>query len=567
MPWTVMPAFDTYEQAREEFAWDLPDEFNPAVDFLRKHGAASETPHGGGSAAGADSVALEQAYPDGRRESYTFADLDRRSDRLAAGLADLGVEAGDRVGVVVSQKPQNPITHLANWKLGAVSIPLTVLFGADALQYRLADAGAKAVVIDPSVREEIDAVRPDCPDLEHVVEIETDDPDGDGHAFEDVLAGEDGDDVDIEPYDATPDTETAIMYTSGSTGPPKGVLHSHALWLGRAAAAYNYFDRGLGPDATVWTPADWAWGAALGGTLFATWHHGGTVVGYPKQSFDPDEAFSLLEEFDVTRSFMPPTALRMLMDVEDPTEQYDLSIETFAAAGEPLTPEIVDWVNGTFDDVAINEFYGQTELNLAVSYSAGWYETKPGSMGKVLPGYDLAIVDPDAAEAGDIERLGRGETGEIALSPHDRSVFFDEYWNMPEKTAAKQVDEWFLTGDLAERDEAGYVWFKSRKDDVILTAGYRVGPMEVEEAILEHPDVGQVGVVGVPDETRGEIIKAFVEPAAGVTGDDDLREEIRDLVRENLAEYEYPREIEFVDELPQTTTGKIRRLELRERED
>jgi acetyl-CoA synthetase len=549
-PWTVMPDYDTHEAARSDFTWDLPGAFNPAVDFLRKHDDSGR-------------IALEQAYPDGRRETYTFGDLDRQSSRLAQGLADLGVDVSDRVGVVVPQKPQNPLTHLANWKLGAVSVPLTVLFGEDALQYRLADAGAKAVVIDPAVREAVDAIRDDCPDLEHVVQIETEDPTGDVHGFREVLA--DPTETEIEPYDATPDTETAIMYTSGSTGPPKGVLHSHALWLGRAAA-YNFFDQGLGPDATVWTPADWAWGAALGGTLFATWHHGGTVVGYPAEGFDADEAFSLLEEFEVTRSFMPPTALRLLMDVEDPTAAYDLSIETFAAAGEPLTPEIVTWVDETFDDVAINEFYGQTELNLAVGNSAAWFETRPGSMGKPLPGYDLAVVDPDAADEGRIETLAPGEVGEIALSPHDRAVFFDEYWNMPAKTAEKQVDGWFLTGDLAERDEAGYVWFKSRKDDVILTAGYRVGPMEVEEAILEHPSVQQAGVVGVPDDTRGEIIKAFVEPAAGATGDDELRAEITDLVRDRLAEYEYPREIEFVDELPQTTTGKIRRLELRERE-
>jgi acetyl-CoA synthetase len=550
MPWTVMPAYDTYEQARDAFEWDLPASFNPAVDFLRKH---EDT----------DRIALEQADPDGRRESYTFRDLDRRSDRLARGLADLGVTQGDRVGVVVPQKPQNPLTHLANWKLGAVSIPLTVLFGEAALRYRLADAGATAVVVDPSVREAVDAIRDDCPDLEHVVEIETADPAGDVLAFEDVLAGGPDDPVDFEPYDATPDTDTAIMYTSGSTGPPKGVRHGHALWLGRAAAAANYFDQGLGPAATVWTPADWAWGAALGGTLFATWHHGGTVVGYPAEGFDAEDAFELMAEFDVTQSFMPPTALRMLQSVTDPALRYDLAIETFAAAGEPMTPEIVAWVEETFDDVTINEFYGQTELNLVVGNSSRWFETRPGSMGKPLPGYDLAIVDPDAAEAGRVERV---ETGEIAVRPHDECVFFEEYWNMPAKTAAKRVDGWYRTGDLAERDDDGYVWFKSRTDDVILTAGYRVGPMEVEEAILQHDSVAQAGVIGVPDETRGEVIKAFVQPTPDATPSDGLRSDIRELVRDRLAEYEYPRVIEFVDELPQTTTGKIRRLELRERE-
>ncbi|WP_336358213.1 acyl-CoA synthetase [Haloarcula sp. CGMCC 1.6347] len=549
MVWTVMPDFEGYDEARDQFDWDLPASYNPAVDFLQKH----DDP---------DRVALEQAYPDGRREQYTFRELDELSDRLAAGLAGLGVEAGDRVGVVVPQKPQNPITHLANWKLGAVSVPLTVLFGTDALRYRLDDAGATAAVIDPAVRDDIDAVRDDCPALEHVVEIETDAPAGDVHAFEDVLAAPEH--TDIEPYESTPDTDTAILYTSGSTGPPKGVRHAHALWLGRAAAAYNFFDQGLGPDATVWTPADWAWGAALGGTLFATWHHGGTIVGYPASGFDAEEAFSLLSEFGVTRSFMPATALRMLMDVENPTAAYDLAIETFAVGGESLTPEIVDWVAETFDSVTINEFYGQTELNLVVANNANWFDTQPGSMGKPLPGYDLTILDPDAADRGVAEPLSTGVLGEIALRPHDRSVFFDEYWNMPDKTAAKEVEGWFVTGDLARRDDDGYVWFKSRKDDVIITSGYRVGPMEVESAILEHSDVVQAGVIGVPDDTRGEIIKAYVEAAEDAPNHDTLRTEIRSVVREALAEYEYPREIEFADMLPQTTSGKIRRKELQE---
>ena len=539
-----MPDYGTYAEARESFDWDLPADYNPAVDLLGKHDP--------------DAVALEQAYPDGRRETHTFGDLDARSDRLANALKDLGVGPGDRVGVVVPQKPENPVTHTACWKVGAVTIPLTVLFGPDALEYRLADAGAKAVVVDPSVREDVETAREACPDLEHVVEIETDHPEGDAHRF-DALCADAAPDYD--PYDATPETHTAIMYTSGSTGPPKGVLHSHALWLGRAAAAYNYFDQGLGPDATVWTPADWAWGAALGGTLFAAWHHGATVVGYPAEGFDAETAFDLLAEFGVTHSFSPPTALRMLMQVDDPTERWALDIEAFAAAGESLTPEILEWARETFDDVPVNEFYGQTELNLAVGNSSGWFDAQAGSMGKPLPGYDLAILDPESGE-----ELPAGETGEIALRPHDERVFFDEYWNKPEKTAAKSRDGWYLTGDLAEQDADGYVWFTSRKDDIIITSGYRVGPTEVESAILDHPDVEQAGVVGVPDDTRGEIIKAFVQPAAGVEGDDALREAIQDLVRERLAEYEYPREIAFVEELPQTTTGKIRRLELRERE-
>ncbi|ARS90721.1 acyl-CoA synthetase [Natrarchaeobaculum aegyptiacum] len=556
MNWTVMPAFDDYEQAREAFAWDLPESFNPAVDFLRKHEDTSRT-------------ALRYEGPDGL-ETYSFDDLDDRSDRLAAALAELGVEPGDRVGVVVPQKPQNPITHLANWKVGAVSVPLTRLFGRDAIQYRLADSEATAVVVDPSVRETVDAVRSECPALEHVIELGNsesvagagDEQDGaTTHAFADLVSRhEPGFDV----HDATPETPSAIMYTSGSTGPPKGVLHSHALWLGRAAAAFNYFDQGLAEgEATLWTPADWAWGAALGGTLFAAWHHGCTVVGWPREGFDPDDVYELMERHGVTKAFMPPTALRMLMGVDDPEAEYDLALETFASAGEPLTSEVVEWVAETFAEVAINDFYGQTELNLVVGNSDTWFETRPGSMGRPLPGYDVRVLDPETLE--DVET---GEVGELAVRPGDRRVFFDEYWGLPEKTAAKQTDErWFRTGDLVERDADGYLWFVSRADDVILTSGYRVGPMEVEEAILQHPAAEQAGVVGVPDETRGEAIKAFVQPAGDDYEPDTLREEIRDLVRDRLAEYEYPQYVEFVDELPTTTTGKIRRKTLRERDD
>ena len=548
MTWTVMPTFEDYTQARAAFEWDLPDAFNPAVDFLRKHDDTSRT-------------ALRYEDPDGGLETYSFDDLDDRSDRLAAALADLGVEAGDRVGVVVPQKSENPITHLANWKLGAVSVPLTVLFGRDALQYRLSDSEATAVVVDPSVRETVDEIRGECPDLEHVIELGTGGSiSGDAHAFDDLLAAHD---PGLEVYDATPETPTAIMYTSGSTGPPKGVRHSHALWLGRAAAAYNYFDQGLEPgETTLWTPADWAWGAALGGTLFAAWHHGCTIVGWPRDGFDPEAAYDLMARHDVDKAFMPPTALRMLMSVDDPEDRFDLSLETFASAGEPLTSEVVDWVDETFANVAINDFYGQTELNLVVGNSDDWFDTRPGSMGKPFPGYEVCVLDPDGNEECETD-----EVGELAVKPGDRRVFFDEYWKLPEKTAEKRTEEgWFRTGDLVKRDDEDYLWFVSRTDDVILTSGYRVGPMEVEEAILHHSDAEQAGVVGVPDETRGEAIKAYVQPATADYDPVQLREEIRDLVRERLAEYEYPQHIEFVNELPTTTTGKIQRRSLRDGE-
>jgi acetyl-CoA synthetase len=550
MPYHVTLDYDTYERAREEFEWDVPGDYNAAYDLLRKH----EDPKG--------RVALFQAYPDGRRETYTFRDLDVRSNRLAGALRGLGVERGDRVGVVVPQKPANVLTHLACWKLGAVSLPLSVLFGPDALAYRLGDSDAKVAVVDASVREAVDAARGELPDLAHVVEVDGEAA-GDAHAFAELPVGESRE-FDIVGTDA--DTPAVVLYTSGSTGPPKGVLHGHGLWLGHCPAFRMYFERDL-EESVLWTPADWAWIGALGDLLFPAWHYGRPVVGYPMGSFDAERAFEVAEEFAVTDAFLPPTAIRMMMEVEDPETRYDLDLKAICSGGEPLTPEILDWAAETLDGVAVNELYGQTEANLLVTNCRDWFDARAGSMGKPVPGHDVAIVDPETGE----ERPA-GEVGEFAVrrgedaAYGDDPVIFREYWRLPEETEAASVGPWHLTGDLGSRDEEGYLWFKARDDDVILTAGYRVGPGEVESAILEHPDVEQVGVVGIPDETRGEIIKAFVQPVAGTVGDDALRAEIRDLVRENLAKHEYPREIEFMDELPQTTTGKIQRRKLRGRE-
>ena len=556
-----MPDYDSYERARAEFSWDLPERYNPARYCLRSH----EDPEPDERTALVDAATGER---------HSFQDLDAASGRLANALADRGIGTGDRVGVVAPQRPETPITHLACWKLGAVTIPLTTLFGQDALAYRLDDAGARAVVFAPSVRDDLAAASGECPDLEVAVALEErpyyvgepEVPEADPIDCEvveyDSFVGEHS--SDFEPHDATPATDSAVMYTSGSTGPPKGVRHGHGLWIGRAAAAFNFFEGTLGTDTVAWTPADWAWGSALGGLLMGTWHQGGTVVAAPMQGFDAEAAFDILDEYDVTEALIPPTALRMMMSTEAPA---GLPLESIASAGEPVTPEILAWADEELEGVSVNEYYGQTELNLVVANAARWFETQPGSMGKTLPGYDVRIVDPDLPEgATDPDALPEGEIGEIAVRPDDERVFFKEFWNRPEATAAKTRGEWYLTGDLARKDGEGYLWFESRKDDVIITSGYRVGPREVEEAILGHPAAEQAGVVGIPDETRGEVIKAFVEVAGDAQGDDDLRTELRERARDRLAEYEYPREIEFVDDLPKTSTGKIRRVDLRERE-
>ncbi|MDL5360548.1 AMP-binding protein [Halalkalicoccus sp. NIPERK01] len=547
-PWYCDLAYDSYEEACEKFEWDLPDDYNLAHDLLRKHPDP-------------DRPALFQAYPDGRRETYTFRDLDRLSNRVANALDARGIERGDRVGVVVPQKPENVLMHLACWKIGAISLPLSVLFGPEALGHRLRDSDARAVVADASVRETVEEVEDDSA-LEHTVVV---DDSEDDDSFESLL-DEGSEEYAIAETDA--ETPAIIMYTSGSTGPPKGVLHSHGVWVGHCPAFSMYFE--LDPEGTYWTPADWAWIGALGDLVFPAWHYGQAVVGYPMGTFDSREAYSIMEEFDVTGAFLPPTAIRMMMDVD--SSRYDLSIEAICSGGEPLTPEILAWADDELGGVPVNELYGQTEANLLVTNCREWFPARAGSMGKPVPGHDVRVIDPETSE-----ELPVGEVGEIAVRRAGDPVVFREYWNRPEKTESATVGaseaqstskangdavSWHLTGDLGSADEEGYLWFKSRDDDLIITSGYRVGPREVEEVLLDHEAVAQVGVVGVPDETRGEIVKAFVQPVD--EGSEALREELQDLVRERLAKYEYPREIEFRDELPQTTTGKIRRKDLAE---
>jgi acetyl-CoA synthetase len=545
MTWHITLDEDTYQKAREAFTWDqIPADYNIAHDCLQKH----DDP---------DQPALHQAYPDGRREAYTFRDLDEKSNQIVNALADTGVEHGDRVAVVVPQKPANPLTHFACWKLGAISLPLSVLFGDESMEYRLEDSGAKVVVADESVLDTVTGISDACSDLKTIVSVDAPKPPEDVVDFESFY---EGCSTEFELADTDADTPAIILYTSGSTGPPKGVLHTHSLWLGHCPAFYMYFERDLDGSVT-WTPADWAWIGSFGDLVFPTWHYGRPLVSYPMGRFDYKTAYELLEEFNITDSFLPPTAIRMMMEVENPTEQYDLELKTICSGGEPLTPEILEWANKELEGVAVNELYGQTEANLLVTNCRGWFQARAGSMGKPVPGHDVAIVDQQTGE-----KKPTGEVGMIAVGHGDDPVIFEEYWNKPDKTAQARVGDWHLTGDLGQRDEEGYFWFKSRDDDVIITSGYRVGPGEVESAILEHPDIEQVGVIGVSNEMRGEIIKAFVQPVGDVTGDDALREATRDLVRDQLAKYEYPREIEFVETLPQTTTGKIQRRKLRERE-
>jgi acetyl-CoA synthetase len=360
------------------------------------------------------------------------------------------------------------------------------------------------------------------------------------------------------PLETSADDPAMIIYTSGTTGPPKGALHAHRVLLGHLPGVefpHNFFPR---EDDLFWTPADWAWAGGLLDVLLPSLHHGIPVVVHRSRKFDPEEAFYVIAKYGVRNAFLPPTALKLMRQVKDPRSRHDFQMRSIGSGGESLGEELLSWGREVMG-VTINEFYGQTEVNLVVGNCFEVMEIRPGSMGRAIPGHRVEVVDEEGRP------LPPGELGEVAIEAPD-PVMFLEYWRNPKATEEKYIDRWCLTGDLATKDEDGYFWFMGRKDDIITSAGYRIGPTEIEECILKHPAVSLVAVVGSPDPVRTEIVKAFIVLKPGIEPTSELEEEIRQFVKVRLAAHEYPREIEFVKDLPMTTTGKIKRKELKELE-
>jgi acetyl-CoA synthetase len=545
MTWYLEPDYETYEDASTLFEIDVPDNYNIAWDMLEKHPDPRST------------VAAFQSYPDRRNETYTYRDIDVLSNKFGNALRDFGVSRGDRVAVMLPHKYQTLVAHNACWKIGAVSMPLTTQFGTSALGYRLRNSGAKALVFDESVRDTIEEVRDDCEDLDHLIQVDGNDGDDGVHSFDGTMVRASRH-LSIQVRDA--DVPAVLLYTSGTTGDPKGVLNDHRGVGAATPGQYVTWGHDVTDEVVMWTPQDFGW---VGGMawLWNMGHFGRPLVLYPMGAFDIHKSFELMEEFSVTFTFLPPTGIRMMMDVDDPAEQYDLDLDVIGTGGEPVTPDIHRWIENEIGAV-INEGFGQTETTTLIGECSTWFDPREGSMGRPAPGHDVAIVDSETGRA-----VPRGEHGEIAV-PHDDPVVFTEYWKKPEKTAESRAGKWYLTGDLGWMDEDDYVYFVSRADDVIISSGYRIGPREVEGVLLEHEGVQQAAVIGIPDRKRGEIVKAIVEPAPVVdeSAYDEIREELQDLVRDRLANYEYPREIEFMDELPKTTTRKVKRKTLRERQ-
>lgn len=530
----------TYESLRRDFRWNIPSVYNIALECCDRQRPSR--------------VALRHLAADDEVRSYTFGDLKRLSDRFANALRHLGIERGDRVGIVVPQSPETAVAHLATYKLGAVALPLSALFGPDALKFRLANAGAKAVVVDKSGLDKVESIRSELPDLESIVAVDTGRVSSDGvhDLWEQIRAGSSS----FQPVETSADDPALLIYTSGTTGPPKGVLHAHRVLLGHLPGfdlSHDFFPQ---DGDHFWTPADWAWIGGLMDALLPSWHHGVPVLTASRRNFEPEWALKIMAEERVRNVFLPPTALKIL-------RRSDLGakgarLRSIMSGGEMLGEEMLAWARATFG-VIVNEIYGQTEVNYIVGNCSTVWGVRPGSMGLPYPGHDVAVLD-DAGEA-----ARRGEPGEIAVRAPD-PVMFLKYWERPEATREKFRDGWVLTGDLAVADEDGYLWFQGRRDDVINSAGYRIGPAEVEECLIRHDAVAMAAVIGVPDEIRGEAVKAFIMLREGCAPSRDLEDEIRRHVKDRVAAYQYPRAIEFVDDLPMTTTGKIQRAELRKLE-
>ena len=535
----------SYEEICSSFKWAIPKSFNIAIDICDRHAARSE-----------GALALLYEEETGRSEKYTFGDLRRLSNRLANLLSRLGVGRGDRLGIVLSQQPETLIAHLAGFKLGAINVPLFTLFGPDALQYRLQNSGAKVVIVDSSNLPKILEIKPSLEALEKVICVNRP-PSAEPEIldYEEQLARASD---RFTPASTTADDPALIIYTSGTTGPPKGALHAHRVLLGHLPGVelpHNFFPQ---PGDFFWTPADWAWIGGLIDVLFPSLHHGVPVLAFRAKKFDPERSLDLMARYGVRNVFMPPTALKMLRPVKGIRERYSLRLRSVASGGEPLGEEVLYW-GRTELGLDVNEFYGQTEANLLVGNCAEIMPVKPGSMGRVIPGHTLAVVDEEGS------LLPTGEVGEIAVKKGD-PVMFLEYWRNQAATQDKFAGEWMLTGDTGSFDEDGYIWFSGRKDDVITSAGYRIGPAEIEDCLLKHPAVALSAVIGAPDELRGSIVKAFIVLREGYTPSPQLADDIKEFVKRRLAAHEYPRAVEFIRELPMTVTGKVKRGDLRRME-
>jgi acetyl-CoA synthetase len=539
---------DRYAELYASFRWDVPERYNMARACC------------GDWAGERHRFALYWEDESGAMAAYSFWDIQQAANRLSNALAALGVKRGERVAIILPQRPETAIAYIAVFQMGAIALPLSHLFGPDALEYRLQHAEASIAIVEPATIANLWAIKDRLSHLRHVIGV--------GGAnetnlkrWEDLLGSASS---SFTPLDTKADEPALIIYTSGTTGPPKGALKAHRVLLGNVPGfvhSHDFFPRA---GDVFWSPADWAWTGGLMDALLPAWLFGIPILGY-RGRFDAEKAYYLIEKYGIRNSFLFPTALKLMMKaMPEPRRKYDLNLRSIMSAGESVGVTVFEWAKEQLG-VTINEMFGQTEINYVVGNCQSAWPAKPGSIGRPYPGHRVAVIDDKGVE------VKRGELGEIAVNRTFNGardpVFFLEYWKNESATREKFIGDWGCTGDQAKMDEDGYLWYQGRSDDVIKSSGYRIGPAEIESCLVKHPAVLNAAVIGKPDAARGSIVKAFVVLQPNYSPGESLVEDIQNHVRGRLAPYEYPREIEFIDALPMTTTGKVQRKELRKREE
>ncbi len=542
-----------WDALRASFRWQVPARYNIAQACCGRW-ADDRT-----------RFALYYEDESGHTEAWTFWDIQQAANRLSNVLGAMGVMAGDRVAIILPQRPETGIAHMACYQMGAIAVPISHLFGADALEFRLSHAEVRVAIVDDGGLEKLAAARAALPELKHVIGV--------GGARESWVREWDTllplASSRYTPTDTAADDPAMIIYTSGTTGNPKGALIAQRGLLGNLpgfVCSHDFYPR---RGDMFWSPADWAWTGGLFDALLPSWNFGQPLLGY-RGRFDPEKAFWLMEKYGVRNSFLFPTALKMMMKaVPQPKEKYDLALRSIMSAGETVGEAVCGWAQEALG-VTVNEMYGQTEINYIVGNCAAVTPPKPGAMGRGYPGHKLAVLDDEG------QPVAAGELGEVcvqrscdgAMDP----VFMLGYWKNPQATAEKfyggGIDDsnaWGRTGDLAKIDEDGALWYQGRSDDMFKSAGYRIGPGEIENCLVKHAAVANAAVIGEPDPTRGTVVKAFIVLQAGETPSPELEASLQQHVRQFLAPYEYPKIIEFIDALPMTTTGKVQRRLLRQR--
>ncbi|HEX7219655.1 MAG TPA: AMP-binding protein [Burkholderiales bacterium] len=538
---------DRYEELYKSFRWEVPARYNMARACC------------GNWAGDRTRFALYWEDESGATAAYSFWDIQQAANRLSNALAALGVARGDRVAIILPQRPETAIAYMAVFQMGAIALPLSHLFGPDALEYRMEHAEASIAIVEPATVANLLAVRDRLTHLRHVIAVDT--AEAGLHQWKKLLEKASS---RFSPVDTAADEPALIIYTSGTTGPPKGALKAHRTLIGNVPGfvhSHDFFPR---PGDMFWSPADWAWTGGLMDALLPAWMFGMPILGY-RGRFDAERAYYLLDKYGVRNSFLFPTALKLMMKAfPEPRKKFSINLRSVMSAGESVGVTVFEWAKQELG-VTINEMFGQTEINYVVGNCQSAWPAKPGSIGRPYPGHRVAVIDEEGVEK------KPGELGEVAIhrsfNGQADPVFFLEYWKNPQATKDKFIGDWGCTGDQAKRDEDGYLWYQGRSDDVIKSSGYRIGPAEIESCLVKHPAVLNAAVIGKPDATRGAVVKAFVVLQPGFSRSEDLIENIQAHVRGRLAPYEYPKEIEFIDALPMTTTGKVQRKELRKLEE